>query len=784
MLLILGSTTHVIAVVVSCYMVGFSIGSILLGTFADKNQRLALHLSIIGFAVFCALSPLMYQFVDAFARYDSMAARVLVCFLFMLPATLFAGGAVPALIKIGGNNTNPAHIYAANTFGSIAGVLLCGYVLIKTFGLSRTALLAAGAALLCCALAFFIQSQKAENTKPIKKNQPAVKVRQYSKRIIFAIIAVYAVSGFASMTFEVFQTKMLTLFFRGSVYDYTIILTVVLIGFFIGNLIGGRIAKKDNLLFYFVLTQILAGASVIFGLYIANMMPAFTFDLVSNHIMFERYGSNAFLMTNLIKFGYSALVVLLPTCLWGMGFPLVNKMTATDEKSTGKITGLTLGFNTFLCAAGTLLSAFFLVNVFGIRGTIILSGIICVIFGIILAVIGFKAHIRHIGKRKYMLPCAVLLTAALWIFMPKWNKFEMSALFVHPGDGSTEGLYEILFYREAACGVTVVVDFFPFENRRFLSTNRLYRQSASGAVGTLSHQRLGAIPMLIHQNPQDVLVIGLGAGITLRGVNNFPNVNITCVEISRSIVKAARYFGDENADVLDAENVNIIVNDGRNYIRTTNRTYDVIIADIFFPAASGSSNVFSREYYEMCRSRLNPGGIMVQWIPAHQFSPDELAITIKTFASVFENVQLWFGLIGLRVPVIGLVGSEEPIVIDGLRLSEIFADENLRGELSQIALDNKYVFLSNFITNIENVPLSSDTPINTDDRPILEFLNPRMEFNAPGFQRAVQNLLYVIPLKMNTPQNEHFVNIDEETMYKYNSGKLLDLINMMRAVVE
>ena len=772
MSLILGSATHVVAVVVSCYMVGWAIGSVVLGAFADKNSKNALHISIAGFLLFCALSPLKYQLISTFLLYETMTMRVLVCFFFMLPAAICIGGIIPSLIKIGDKQTTAASIYAANTFGSVLGVLLCGYVLIKTFGLSTTAWITAGLALVCYAIVFSVRSQTVVKTLPAAKHKPLAITQHYSTIFIIAIIAVYSLLGFASMTFEVFQTKVLTLFFRDSVYDYTIILTVILIGFFIGNILGGRVAAKNNhLLFYFSLTQISAGVLVILGMYIVNLMPAFTFDLVSNHIMYERFGEHAFFMSNVLKFGYSALVILLPAVLWGMGFPLVNKMTVTENKNAGKITGLTLGFNTLLCSAGTLLSAFVLVNIFGIRGTLIFTGVVCIIAGAVLALLGFKKYIQPLGKRKFILPSAILLAAVLWVFMPKWNKFEMAALFIHPADGSAEGLYEILFYREDAHGITAVVDFFPFE-RRFLVTNRLYRQSSSGLFGTICHQRLGIIPLLIHQNPKDVLVIGLGAGITLRGANNFPDVNITCVEISSAIVKAARYFGEENNHVLDADNVNVIVNDGRNHVRTTNETYDVIIADIFFPATVSSSNVFSREYYEMCRQRLNPGGIMVQWLPMHQFSPDEFAITLKTFASVFEQVQLWFGLLSPTVPVVGLVGSDEPIVIDGARLSEIFAKQHLQEALSLIALGDKYTFLNNFIADMNHISLSNDIPINTDDRPILEFLNPRMEFTAPGFQRAATNMRYIINLRMTSPQNEHFVNIDNEAMTNANREML------------
>jgi len=779
MSLILGSEAYVVAVTVGCYMVGLSAGSILFGAFADKNQRLALLLSIVGFVLFCILSPLIYQSIITVAWYDSLGIRVLSCFIFMLPATICAGGVMPSLIKTGGHIKSPASIYAAYTFGSVAGALLCGYLLIRLLGLSATILTTACLALICFFLVFFIRSRDIKNTKPAKIDNVATNLPKYSKILVIAVIVVYCVSGFASMTFEVFQTKILVLFFRDSVYDFTVILTVYLIGLFIGNIIGGRIAaKNDKLLFYFALTQILAGTLVIFGLYIVNIMPFITNNITSSVAMFERYGNSSFLMSNILKLGYSALTILLPACLWGMGFPLVNKITVTGEKNAGKITGITIGANTLFCSAGTLLSAFFLVNILGIRGTIMLSGIICILFGTVLAGIGFKTHIQTIGKPKYLLLGAITLAAVLWIFLPKWNKFEMSVVSF----GDMRENHKILFYEEDAHGITSVMDIFsPYNNRKTITTNRRFSQSSSNNLfGPGDHQRLGILPLLIHQRPENVLVIGLGAGITLRGANEFPNMNIDCVEISGSVVEAARYFGEENKYVLDADNVNITMQDGRNYVKNTNKNYDVIIADIFFPATSGSSNVFSREYYEMCKKRLNPDGIMAQWLPVHQLSPKEFDIIVKTFAAVFKHSQLWYGLIGFSVPVIGIIGSKENIVIDGLRLSELYGNQNLRDVLSQIALDDKYMFLSHFIANVKDVPLGNNIPVNTDDRPVLEYLNPKMELNAPGHERAVENIRHASYLKMNRPQNGYYVNIDEKTMSEYNVEILNYIYNIFK----
>jgi len=701
----------------------------------------------------------------------------------MLPATICAGGVIPCLIKNSGSKKSPAYIYAAYTLGSVTGALMCGYLLIRLLGIPATAVLAACLMLICGGLAWYSNRRKIDNAKPKAKKpkEPALDAatpRKYSKRVVVTVIAAYCASGFASMVFEVSQTRILTLFFRDAVYDFTVILAVFMVGLFAGNYFGGRAAaKRENLLFCFSLSQALAGAAVIIGLYVVSIMPAMTYDITSPTIMFERFGGNAFLMSNIIKAGYAAMVVLIPAFFWGMGFPLVNKITSAGADKTGAAAGLTIGINTLLCAVGPLISAFWLVDVLGIRGQILLSGIICVLTGAAAAASGLKTYAGDKITRKLALPSVIVITAALFAFLPRWNKFEMSTSFLKPGQ-DVEGAYDILYYKEDAYGVTSVVGFYP-TSQKYLTTNRRYCQNSSDLFGPEDHRRLGILPMLIHGGPQDVLAIGLGAGITLSGANEFPGASIDCVEISGAVIQAAGYFAQENNNVLGADNVNMIIDDGRNFVKTTDKSYDVIIADIFFPMSSGSSRLFSREYYGMCKGRLNPGGIMAQWIPAHQFSTYELDITIKTFASVFENCQLWYGLIGTSVPVIGIIGSAEPVVIDGARLAMLYENQKLRETLAQIALDDEYMMLSHYIADVRDMQLdNNDIPINTDNKPILEYLNP--EDNTPYYIKGEENMSYAFSLKAGSAYTGYCVNVDEETLEYYNAAILeyiFDLFN-------
>ena len=189
------------------------------------------------------------------------------------------------------------------------------------------------------------------------------------------------------------------------------------------------------------------------------------------------------------------------------------------------------------------------------------------------------------------------VTAAAGILViagiPEWDRFEMSTSFLAPGQ-NVEGYVDIRFYQEDAYGITSVVDFLPYE-QTYLTTNRLYCQNTSDMNGSEDHRRLGYIPLLLHPQPKKVLVEGLGAGITLRGVQEYGGLEIDCVEISGAVAEAAACFREENGGVLESPDVTLRIDDARNYLAAADKKYDVIIADIFFPMSSGSGSMFSRE---------------------------------------------------------------------------------------------------------------------------------------------------------------------------------------------
>lgn len=739
--LLLGSTAYALGVITACYMAGLALGSFLLGRLGERWEWRAAACAFGGFGVLCALSPLIYQGVGALSLTLSrgveggalLAVRVLAAALGLLIPTACIGGMTPVLMKAYRRERDSALVYALFTLGSILGAAAEGFFLLPTLGLSGSALVGGA----CALVGLACLKGREGGTVPIREKGRMLE-KPYPERVRRYTVFLYSVSGFTAMAYQMYQTRLLTLFFMDSVYDFTLILTVFLAGLFLGNCLGDILAQQsENDLFWLGLGQGMVGLMCLGSLVLTNRLPFWTDGIATVPGLAAGTSGNPFLRGLLLKSGCCALAVLPPTVLWGSVFPLAVKVFLRGRDSVSTGTGVLTGWNTVGSALGSIMGSFLLVGLLGLRGSIILGAVLNVMAAIGCVLVGQRELNKRYRAGIWGLSAAALLTALL---LPPWDKFEMSTSFLKPGQDVSD-VVELLYYREDAGGITSVVHFQP-NNEKYLTTNRLYCQSTADLGGPEDHRRLGCLPLLLHSDSQDVLVMGLGSGVTLRGVVEAGDGQIDCVEISPAVVEAANCFRVENGAVLEQDNVNIIAEDARNYILRTEKTYDVVIGDIFFPMSSGSSGLFSQEYYESVLGRLNEGGLMVQWLPLHQFTRREMELTADTFARVFPYSYYILGMIGTSVPAVGLVGSEAPLTVNLERLWETYRTRpELAETLGEIALDDPYMLLSHYIGRIT----PGQGPVATDDRPMLEYMNPR---EISGYQeRARENLTWLLDRK-------------------------------------
>ncbi|MEZ4317964.1 MAG: hypothetical protein R3F61_10690 [Myxococcota bacterium] len=195
------------------------------------------------------------------------------------------------------------------------------------------------------------------------------------------------------------------------------------------------------------------------------------------------------------------------------------------------------------------------------------------------------------------------------------------------------------------------------------------------------------------------------------------------MELEPAIENAARFFGSYNNDVLDDPHVTLLANDGRNHLLITpEQTYDVIVSEPSNPWITGVSNLFTREFWEMGKKRLKPGGVWSQWVQMYGMDDRDLKSLLRTFATVYPHVILYATIEDADLV---LVGSDEPLVPDVSRSAWLLGQPNVQRQLEEVGVTDPYEIVAMFQMDRDDILSSTEgSPLNTDD-------NMRIEYNAP-----------------------------------------------------
>lgn len=308
--------------------------------------------------------------------------------------------------------------------------------------------------------------------------------------------------------------------------------------------------------------------------------------------------------------------------------------------------------------------------------------------------------------------------------------------------GDTMG--RVVFYQENVTDNIAVVDLFdrPFdrEHRRPMKERRMLifgdGRGTAGHGTAVLNRFYGHLPMLLHPDPEDVLMICVGAANTISAMVVHDRMeSLECVDISNGVVQAAEYF-ESNYDVLDGggrdPRIRVLVEDGRNYLLATDKTYDVIEVEPPELHTAGVVFLYTREFYEAARAKLAPGGIFLNWVSAYELSRPELKRVLATFREAFPLGTVWVDPVLLAVV---LVGSDQPIQVPLARVLDLWEREpDLAAQLAADGLDDPMAFFSHFVMGPESLARYTEgVPPITDDRTVIDFTNPRSAHSGFGY---------------------------------------------------
>jgi len=752
LVLVMGSTVFSVTTVLTSFMGGLALGSFLGGRVADRLRRpvrayglLEAAIGAFGLAVpwlVRALKPLYaaaYGAVGDSAIAFGFCQFVLAGLVILVPSTLMGATlpilSRPAVRSIARVGRSVGGLYAVNTFGAVAGALLAGFALVPFLGIVGTTLTAAALNVAIAAIALALdRGMPAEAPPPAaagaEARAPAAGGPDRAAAVPLApLLAAFAAAGFASMVDQVAWTRVLSLVLGSSVYAFSLMVGAFILGLALGGAVFAAVADRlKSPARTFAATQALAAAAT------AALLPVFV-ALPRVILSIARSESRSFLAAEAVRFGLVFACLLVPTALMGAAFPLVTKIAARRKEEVGRTVGAAYASNTLGAIAGAFLAGFVLVPALGLRWSLLLASTLnlataaLVLFGVA----------RPLGERvlspRSLVPKALgALAILLAATVVRWDAAKLSSgayLYgvrsrderLGPGtdsDGSLLDWGELLFYEE---GMTATVSVRRAEDGTIaLQTNGKTDASTSSDMRT--QVLLAHVPVALAGGRERALVIGLGSGVTAGSIGRYPFEAIDCVEISAEIVTAAkRFFGEANGGILDDRRLRLVVGDARTFVDLEDATYDVITSEPSNLWIAGIANLFSREFFAMCRDRLRPGGVMGQWLHAYDLRPEDFRTVVRTFVGAFPEASLFE--LGRGADYL-LVGSSEPQSFDLDRLRARLAEKEVAADLGRIAIHDAGDLLGTFVAGTGALRrFAGEGPVNTDDNGLLEYAAPR-----------------------------------------------------------
>lgn len=736
---VLGCTVYATAVILAAFMAGLALGSFVLGRWSARVRnplRLYAGLELgVGVAAvlllfilphLVPLYRLFYEWVGGNRLGLSLLESLTLFGLLLLP-TFLMGGTLPVLsahTRQYGTRfvSRLGNLYGLNTLGAVVGVLASGLVLIGAQGETCTVLVGAAINFGVAYLAYRVSCQPTPSLAAATGEAAArATISPYTDAVRRRVLIAYAISGFAAMGYEIVWTRLFQIHAGTSIYAFSLMLAFYLAGIAAGSLWGGAILPRlANPLCWFAVAQVGMAFYSILGIYLFLLFEPQLFE-----------GSLR-----------SASMVLVPlllvtpiTFVLGFVFPAVSRCYVRDETQSSQAVGSLYAMNTLGCILGSLVTGFVLIGTLGTRGSLVLLA------GVNLALGGWMAlqpAARTNGTRA--LKASGILaacTVALIILAPDPFRRAIQHKVTTQFAQVKEQKLQYFLHQESAAATTTA-----FRVNDEIWTKQLWINGMGMTQLCVETKLIAHLPLLLHPDPARTLVVCMGMGTTLRSALVHPGMRCDVVELVPEAYDCFPFFHADGAALLKDARVRYYVDDGRNHLLMHNDTYDVIAMDPAPPLwSAGTVNLYSREFFALCRQRLNPGGIVCVWIPPAPCS--EIRMIMRTFVDVFPNTYLWGGP---TFPGFFLTGlpDQAPLNLERFHQTDrnqaILADAN---EWQPGRFGSTEDFLRLRLANPrELMPFLGDGPIVTDDRPYTEFPLWR-SFNDPLYRLQLDALVFM-----------------------------------------
>jgi spermidine synthase len=784
---VFGNTVHSAALVTSVFMGGLGAGAYVFGRAADRRYagdpshplrvyaRLELGIAALGLALAWIL-PRLGALSAATSSYAtdargwhvlstaSYAARYAAAIALVAPATFLMGGTLTLLIRwlvaleLEAAAARIGVLYGLNTAGAAVGALLTDLALVPRLGLFATQLVAVainatagGLALLLARGARGLPALPAPSPRGSPGGRSAEPEAGATRVLALTGLAV-ALSGFAAMGLEIVWFRYLSSLLGAVRSVFSLLLAVLLAGLWLGSVAGGvavrRLGRPRALFFA---TQALLAISAL-----ALLLGVDHQALHREHVAALRAASDAagpavrelFDLWGALR---PVLVVVgLPALFMGAAFPIANANVQRAEAAVGGRAGLVYLANTAGSVLGSALAGFALLPAIGAQSTAIALGLVAVAAALPLHLSERTAEPR--ARRRADLAFAAALAAAAAPVAALWLA-PRSILLAASLPADTEGgMLRVLAVHEGLNETLAVVEIPGFF--RQLYTNG-HSMTSNGPKAQRYMRAFAHVPLLQMDAPERALVICFGVGNTANAVSRHPSVKrLDVADLSRDVLAHAPWFAATNGSVLDDPRTRVFVNDGRHHLlMQPPGTYDLVTLEPPPLPFAGVASLYSREFYELVRARLRPGGYVTQWLPAYQVPGAVDLVLVRSFLDVFPEAVLLSGDDDELV-LMGTTGPSIAMDLDAVtrRIAERPA---VAADLERVDLGTMTDFVGMFAANARALAAATaGAQPMTDDRPVLEYLGrasprergmPASMFDVGGVEAWCPGCLSKVP---------------------------------------
>jgi len=717
---VFGTSELAVATVLAAYMAGLAAGAAVGGRIAARTRRpLALYgILELGIGVAALLVPLAISLAtgllvalfggqESFEQGSPLGIAIfylVATFVIVMVPTMFMGATLPLLSRHAVTSESQigpriGALYAINTAGAVAGTLFAAFVLLPALGIRQTVYVAAAVNALVFVIAIYlVRIARLEDTPAPAEDASPIRFHP--------ILPLMTLSGALSFTYEVLWFRLLSQLLGGSVYAFATMLASFLLGIALGSAVASRLAvsvARSQRAFVFCQLGIAVLTVVGFGL--IDLAPAVTRALATNSALGLDIGI--------------AMSVLLPSAICiGATFPFAVRMVAREADDAGPASARVYAWNTVGAIIGSIGAAFVLLPELGFRGTIVL-GLTANIF--IAFAVAWLAGMR--GPR---LALPVLIGCILYATLPldPWNILRSSPInrSALPKAGRAD-------FFEVGRGATVLLTMNGPAAWR-MSTNGLPESLISGPedppLGLMPAVLLGNLGALLRPDARSMLVVGLGGGVTVEDVPRHVE-RIDVIEIEHEVIEANRWLRSKRArDPLSDPRVHVHEGDARGSLQLADQRFDIIAAQASHPWTGGASHLYTSEFFELIESRLEPGGIFVQWLGTGFADLTLLRSVVATLYEHFEYVHVYGGFL--------FAASNQPIPLSPDLQRLRLLDPTISERTGLYTPEDFVTHLK--LDDAASRSFSEAGQITTDDRNLLQMRSPLIVRSTPEEKEA------------------------------------------------